>query len=441
MQQGSVGRAFQSALFRQRLHRWRKDANALNTRERVATCRSVRRLGYHHRVLRHERSHRPMMLSAAQRCWSSSLSSTEEEEEEGGGKDGNHHYYVISERSSGRDGAFHSSSSSSLIKATRTNVDSKQFLQERGRGAYTTARTVGQTKVFDLEAHLNRTADNLIAITGTDVSREEIIIETKHVMANAIQAFLQEGERGDERQHSLRKGGVSREIRLTVHATASSLSSSSSPPPPPPLQEEKDDDDREDAGASPLIPFRVSCHASFLPEMPRNPVMIEVRGVARRNAKVKDSEWISQRSEIEKLVSPDANEFVLLDARNGIIEGSQSNFYALIGGRLYTAGEGILEGTIRRVVLDVCRREKIPVVLQSPSVSSLLREEWQGCAISSTSRLLLPVGKVVVPRPLHMADETKDPVVKFNYPSDCLMSFLESKVEDEIDYRSTEINK
>jgi len=40
-----------------------------------------------------------------------------------------------------------------------------------------------------------------------------------------------------------------------------------------------------------------------------------------------------------------------------------------------------------------------------------------------------------------MADETKDPVVKFNYPSDCLMSFLESKVEDEIDYRSTEINK
>jgi len=352
-----------------------------------------------------------------------------------------HHRYIISERSREIDG-FHNNS----IKATRTNIDSKQFLQERGRGAYTTARTVGRTKVFDLDAHLNRTADNLTAITGTHVSREEIIVETKRVMASSIQAFLQ-GVEEEEEEDPLETGRNGREIRLTVHATLSSSSfpSSSSSASAAAAAAAASAASRFQEGANragtPSL-LRISCHAAPLPEIPKSPVVVELRGVARENAKIKDSKWICQRSEIEKLVGPHVNEFVLMDDKHEIItEGSQSNFYALIGGKLYTAGEDVLEGTIRRLVLDVCQRENIPVVLEAPSVSSLMRGEFEGCAISSTSRLLLPVGKVIVPEPLCEADESKDPVLKFSYSSDCLMSFLKRKVQDEIASWSMEVDK
>lgn len=45
---------------------------------------------------------------------------------------------------------------------------------------------------------------------------------------------------------------------------------------------------------------------------------------------------------------------------------------------------------------QICEREGIPVSLQAPSVRDL--ELWEGAAISSTSRLLLPVDEVSVPQ-------------------------------------------
>ena len=76
-------------------------------------------------------------------------------------------------------------------------------------------------------------------------------------------------------------------------------------------------------------------------------------------------------------------------------EGTQTNFFAVLGGTLYTVGDGVLEGTVRRVVLEVCARDGIPVELVAPNVADVM--DWDGAFVSSTSRLVLPIDEVVVP--------------------------------------------
>ncbi|MER0387601.1 aminotransferase class IV, partial [Vibrio vulnificus] len=65
-----------------------------------------------------------------------------------------------------------------------------------------------------------------------------------------------------------------------------------------------------------------------------------------------------------------------------------------MNGTVYTAGTGVLAGTVREVILQVAAREGIPVVLEPPRLADLHR--WEGCFISSTSRLLLPVDEASV---------------------------------------------
>lgn len=83
-----------------------------------------------------------------------------------------------------------------------------------------------------------------------------------------------------------------------------------------------------------------------------------------------------------------------LCAESSVLEGTTSNFFALIDGELWTAGEGILLGTVRDFILQQCKANGVNVRLQAPSINDI--EQWQGCMISSTSRLALPVDEVQV---------------------------------------------
>jgi hypothetical protein len=97
-----------------------------------------------------------------------------------------------------------------------------------------------------------------------------------------------------------------------------------------------------------------------------------------------------------------------------ILEGSQSNFFAVVGGAVHTAPDGaVLAGTVRKLLLEVCAREGVSVVLQPPRLSSssstaaaasavaggdsMAISAWQGAMVSSTSRLLLPVDEIYRP--------------------------------------------
>ena len=71
-----------------------------------------------------------------------------------------------------------------------------------------------------------------------------------------------------------------------------------------------------------------------------------------------------------------------------------SNFFAVIDGKLCTAGDGILMGTVRDLIIKQCQAHGVEVVLQPPNIKDM--GTWEGCLISSTSRLALPVDELIV---------------------------------------------
>ena len=126
---------------------------------------------------------------------------------------------------------------------------------------------------------------------------------------------------------------------------------------------------------------------------------VEARGAPRSNAAAKDSSWVRERAPLEALMAASAvgpvNELLLLEGGRYALEGSQTNFFAVEGGALVTAGDGVLFGTVRRLALEVCAREGVPVEFRAPDVKAA--GTWDGALVSSTSRLLLPVDELYAP--------------------------------------------
>ena len=101
-----------------------------------------------------------------------------------------------------------------------------------------------------------------------------------------------------------------------------------------------------------------------------------------------------------------------------------------------TIGEGVLEGTVRRVLLQVCERESIPVVWTPPRMDSI--DTWEGALISSTSRLLLPVHELYRPAANHVSTDA-DLLRVFDYAGEALTSRLRDWVREQVETHSTEI--
>lgn len=129
---------------------------------------------------------------------------------------------------------------------------SKDFLRTHPRGAYTTARTVKNgTAVFELDAHIDRTAESLRLMHGAalDAALEPAAFRDQFVdtMTAALRCFYAQGN------------DTLLEARVTV------------------LVAWEDDAPR------------FFCHASQLPPPPRSPVIVEVRGSPRSTAAAKVS--------------------------------------------------------------------------------------------------------------------------------------------------------
>eukprot|EP00546_Thalassionema_frauenfeldii_P009410 CAMPEP_0178927732 /NCGR_PEP_ID=MMETSP0786-20121207/19394_1 /TAXON_ID=186022 /ORGANISM="Thalassionema frauenfeldii, Strain CCMP 1798" /LENGTH=216 /DNA_ID=CAMNT_0020603283 /DNA_START=131 /DNA_END=778 /DNA_ORIENTATION=- len=167
----------------------------------------------------------------------------------------------------------------------------------------------------------------------------------------------------------------------------------------------------------------IYCHATKLPPIPTPPINIEIRGTPRPNASVKDSSWVRQRTRLESLLKQAQNiqlsELVLKDNEDKLYEGSKSNFYAIQqDGTVVTAQDGVLHGTIRKLILEVCREHQIPVRLEPPSLGDVAT--WQGAMLSSTSLLALPIHAVYM-RPPQAALEPEHAASR--HPQDLLKTF------------------
>lgn len=131
---------------------------------------------------------------------------------------------------------------------------SKHFLATHPRGAYTTARTVRcGAAVFELDAHIDRTAESLRLMHGAEVGAAlDAALEPaafrehfRGVMAAALRCFYAQGD------------VTAQEARVTMLAAW--------------------EDDT----------LRLYCHASELPPPPPSPVIVEVRGSPRSTAAAK----------------------------------------------------------------------------------------------------------------------------------------------------------
>ncbi|MGI9336407.1 MAG: aminotransferase class IV [Gammaproteobacteria bacterium] len=214
-------------------------------------------------------------------------------------------------------------------------------------GVYTSLRTYSHHKFLDLEGHIERTRRSMHAL---DWEYELDERRLRSALDTACRAF------------------EAPEMRVRIDVLAA---------PARPLGNEG----RE------LIGLRAFSPPA--PEQYRDGVRVRIaRGLHRKDPKVKQASFVQTRKDHAGELG-DAHEWLLADDRGRLLEGVSSNFYAVFGGILRTAAEGVLEGITRRIVLEQAALAGIPVELEPvlERDTALLQE----AAISSSSRGLMPV--------------------------------------------------
>ncbi|OWZ17934.1 Thioredoxin [Phytophthora megakarya] len=286
------------------------------------------------------------------------------------------------------------------------DVDATSFLLSHPRGAYTAARTVEQTKIFDYEAHVRRLVESTIAMqTEKQLSpsavEKELRPRTEETMIAAMAAF--------KTLHEVQKD---QEYKINVLVCPS--------------------EDKVDGQV--LGDTDIFCHVGLLPPLRSEMVKLEVAGLPRHNAAAKDSAWVRERKAIYDRMAPDMEEVILMDpATRQLLEGSQTNFYVIQEGAVHTAEEGILKGTVRSLVLEVCEEIGIPVRLSPPTLDDI--EKWQGCFISSTSRLVLGAKSLEYEHP-----ETKKTITR-SFSPHSILDQITAAVRNSVIGKSTEVFK
>ena len=114
-------------------------------------------------------------------------------------------------------------------------------------------------------------------------------------------------------------------------------------------------------------------------------------GGAREDASVKSTAWMHARAQPTAQGGAPPYERLLTDADGRVLEGTSSNVYFVVDGALRTAGEGVLAGIARRLILEVAP----PIV---PVRMEALREERLPEAseafLSSATRGVVPIRSI-----------------------------------------------
>jgi branched-chain amino acid aminotransferase len=135
-----------------------------------------------------------------------------------------------------------------------------------------------------------------------------------------------------------------------------------------------------------LEPFRPVPEA-----IKRAGVSVYTVNLEREIPQAKWTEWIGIRREARQDLPSDAYEAILLGQGDTLLEGTGSNFYAVMDGELYTAGEGVLDGTARAGLLEVAPAV-LPVHLHAATLDDLLH--LSEAMLTSSSRGVVPVVRI-----------------------------------------------
>jgi branched-subunit amino acid aminotransferase/4-amino-4-deoxychorismate lyase len=295
------------------------------------------------------------------------------------------------------------------------------WLESMPRGAYTTARTTGSGRcVFELGFHLQRLVDSARLMDmelDSDRSRggdsiSSFKMRVLNTIRRGVEAYMR--QHGGYDENSTGEDSDDHEMKITVLVCHSTRG--------------EKPDVHSDGNVIDGLKTDVYVHVSPLgPRKAPGPVKVEIRGGPRTNAAAKDSDWVTERKQLNK--PEDVNELVL-EANGALYEGLSSNFFALMDGTLYTAGDNVLLGSVRESVLRQAAALNVPVVLDPPRIDDIPR--WEAAFVSSTSRMLLPIDELGVSRTHDDSNGSETSKRIFDYAPHSLARTLEAAVKADI---------
>ncbi|CAO3570457.1 unnamed protein product [Mortierella alpina] len=257
------------------------------------------------------------------------------------------------------------------ILTSTTPKSSQAMLLDYPAGSYTGMRTVNRTGILDFSLHTARLANSLrqIQFPGATAQEEQAVsaglasLRQDEVMKKETMDLVRTGLRHYYKQlkedlpRNTGAAAGEEEVKVTVLCTW-------------------DPEEQQPVLAAHFEPLKG-------PSTPR--CTVEVHGSPRKQATAKNSQWVRDRSAILASMSKDSNEALLLDgASQDVYEGLSSNFFVLDRKRqsIITAPpDSVLQGTIMRSVIRVCKERSIPVEYSFPNLKRV--DEWEGAFLSS----------------------------------------------------------
>jgi branched-chain amino acid aminotransferase len=206
-------------------------------------------------------------------------------------------------------------------------------------GAYTTLRTYDTDRIIGLSAHLQRLIES-----------SQLLQRPYPIDPAAIRSALR-GVIARERQPALR-------VRLTVPLDVDQIFIS-------------------------VEPFEV-----YPPEFYQQGVRCATTHLSRHMPRAKTTDFIAPSRESKAALDPDIHELLIVNRAGEILEGISSNFYAVLDGVLRTAGQDVLEGITRFIVLHEAAAV-IPIDYRPVKVSEI--DRVSEAFITSSSREVMPV--------------------------------------------------
>lgn len=94
----------------------------------------------------------------------------------------------------------------------------------------------------------------------------------------------------------------------------------------------------------------------------------------------------------------------------GGVVGLSSNFFVYserLKALLTCGASRCLPGTVRGLVLEVAREKKIPTLFRCPRWTDRQKDKWSAAFLTSTSRLVMPVEKILVKKKKKQREKRK----------------------------------
>lgn len=124
----------------------------------------------------------------------------------------------------------------------------------------------------------------------------------------------------------------------------------------------------------------------------REGVKVLTCSLQRESPDIKHTGFIHATQVYRKGRSAEVHEIILVTGDYLIMEGMTSNFYVVLDGCIYTAGEGVLSGVTRQVILELAHKEGIPIEFKPPDLRKI--RSYSEAFLTSSSRGVVPVIQV-----------------------------------------------